>query len=507
MKKIPFTLVLIFLLFNCSSDSVETNNNDNNLNDDEIVDDINLAPSEFEITISNISGNSALLEWTQSIDPENESVTYSIYLDGTLYLEDTTDLTFEFTELTELTIYSGSIIAKDTNNNTTEVNFSFETEKYYLKFLRTHYYAENEITQRGTPRKIIKISDGNYIIAGSSNYSSGSGIQFLVIKTDYLGNELWRRYYPYELGGNAYEINETPNGLLLANYRHVLNISPVNGDVIWQKELDSYDIVDFTGGGAVSALQDSQGNVFVIGSSGSDLSDVIKESIITKLDNQGNIIWEKTYIPSIYSTFHDFMITSNDELLILGSAENSGMTYDDWLTNSSAFEEDFWILKLTNDGEFLWENFYGDGKADLSGKIIKLSNGNYAFAGVSIGAYDIPYGRLFEIDTNGNTIWENMLPQYKIYSLSETHDNGIITTGKLDFGNYGAQGIFKYDSNGNEEWNNYYQESYTYLVGQSIIPEDDGGYRIAGSYAKNYYYNDERPHIRIYKTDNLGNYE
>ena len=49
---------------------------------------------------------------------------------------------YVFSNLEELTNYSGKIIAKDTENNQTEVTFSFQTEKYYLKYLKTYDFGE-----------------------------------------------------------------------------------------------------------------------------------------------------------------------------------------------------------------------------------------------------------------------------------------------------------------------------------------------------------------------------
>ncbi len=496
MKKYYLILAGFLLVIGCSRD--------NNSPVEEEV-DANLAPTDFNLEINNITHNSAILEWDAAIDPENDMVSYDIYLNEILIISDITELQYRFSELTELTSYSGKVIAKDTNDNEIQKTFEFQTDKYYLKFLKTFDYGNPQYSQRGSPYSMIKSSDNNYIIAGSSN-PNGNGLQFFVLKVDYEGNEIWRKFYPYQLSASwRFKIIESSTGLILVGHHHVLNLDD-NGNIIWYKKIDSYDIPD-NSAEIKSVAQDSQGNIFVAGGRGSNESEIVQEAVITKLDNFGNIIWEKNFTPSIRSFFNDLLITESNQLLILGSTETDGITYKQHIYGSPPEQIDFWVLKLTNEGEEIWSNTYGDGRYDFPEKIIKRSNGNYVFAGFGWGAYDISVGRIFEIDQNGNELLNVSNGLSTTFSIAETMDNGLVITGHVDFGNYGALGIFKFDSNGNEEWNRQYQESFTYLRGQSIITEDDGGFRIVGSLAKNYYNGDERPKFLIYKTDPEGSYQ
>jgi hypothetical protein len=51
------------------------------------------------------------------------------------------------------------------------------------------------------------------------------------------------------------------------------------------------------------------------------------------------------------------------------------------------------------------------------------------------------------------------------------------------------------------------KEPYTYLFGISILIEEDGGYRISGNVLKEYYLENERPKMLVYKTDPWGNFD
>ena len=501
MKKFYSALLITFLIIGCSKDEAI---NEVIEEEEEIV---NLPPNNFDIEIVNISHKDATINWNEAIDPENDAVTYDIYLNQTLVVENITQLTYDLIELEELTDYSGKIIAKDTENNQREVTFSFQTEKYYLKYLKRFDYGTVNFGTTGfasgNPYSMIKSNDQNYIIAGASAFPNGNGFRFFVSKIDYDGNELWKKFYDYQVGDSwRFKIGKTSTGFILAGHHHVLNLDN-EGNVIWYKKIDSYDIAD--GSAEIQSVkQDAQGNIFLVGGRGSSDAEVIQEGVITKLNSNGDIIWEKTYKPSIRNFFNDFVINSSNELIILGSTETSGVTYDEWSSgNFSTSNEkiDFWILKLNNEGEIIWESTFGDGKIDFPNQIISTSDNSFVVVG---------YGAsLFKIDDSGNQVWSNTeLSAYNpTFSISETNDNGFVTTGKFDFGDYGALAISKYDSNGNLEWEKSYQESFTYLSGYSILTENDGGYRIAGTSSKLNYYNDEKPNLLIFKTDPQGNHK
>lgn len=495
----PIILFLFYFISSCSKDNLEQ----------PIVEkpkeEINKAPNDFEITIESVTANNANLSWQKAKDPENDSVTYTIYLEQNVILENTTSLEFKLTGLNELTNYTGKIIAKDSKNNQTIKTFSFTTKKYFLKFVKTYNYADGQSSKHGSPYSMIKTNDGNYVIAGSSNFND-NGAQFFVLKTDYQGNELWKKFYGYQIGSSMnFKIIQTSNGFVFAGSRHVLNIDN-DGNIKWHKELLSYD----ASGEIKSVKADSFGNIFLVGINGTSVNpERMVEGVLTKLDNSGNVIWEKTFKPSLISGFEDLIITPSNNLIILGSTETSGTTRAQYIKGpSSVVQMDFWVLKVSSDGEKIWEKTYGDGKYDFPRQIIATRDGNYVFTGFSWGAYDISFRRLFKIDKDGNEIWNNSynISSPSVFSVAETSDNGYITTGVLDFGSYGGLGIFKYDSNGNPTWEKIYQENYTWLRGYAVVAEDDGGYRIAGTKFKYTYYDGDRPKLVVYKTDPEGNF-
>ncbi len=494
MKKYYLLSILLLLLVSCSKD------NPKNIIEEveEEEETTNLAPNDFDLEVNGVTHEKASINWDQATDPENDSITYSVFLNETLVIEDSSILNYEFIGLDELTQYSGKVVAKDTHNNETFVAFSFQTEKYYLKYLKRHDYGEGIYGTggyaAGSPFSMLKTDDMKYIISGNSTKLDGSGYQFFVSKIDYEGNEIWKKFYDYPLDDAwRFKMGKTSTGYILAGHHHVLNLD-FDGNLIWYKKLDSSDILD-SSAEIQSVKQDSQGNIFLVGGRGSENSNIQQQAVLTKLDIFGTLIWEKIYEPSRRNFFNDIITTETGDLIILGSTETNGATSD------QEEQIDFWVLKMNSEGEIIWENTFGDEKYDFPNQIISTSDNSYVFIG---------YGpSLFKIDNLGNLIWSNTEPStyHPAFSISETNDNGFVTTGKFDFGNYGALAISKYDNNGNLEWEKEIQESFTYLMGYAILTEDDGGYRVAGTSNKNFYYNDEKPNLLIYKTDPEGNFE
>lgn len=496
MKKYCLGLITLALILSCSKEEPIT----------EIeIEEINLAPNDFNVTMSNLSHGSVTINWSEATDPEGEIVAYSIYLDGELVAENISGFEYQLMDLTEFTNYTVKVVAKDSSNNETSKTFSFITEKYYLKFVKAYNFGKVDYAidhyMAGKPYSMIRTSDDNYIIAGKSSRPDGNGAQFFIIKNDYEGNLIWEKFYDYQVGdADRFKIAESSTGLILAGNHHVLNLDH-DGNLIWYKKMDSFEITD--GYAEIkSAKQNSKGNIFVVGDRDSSDSITDKEGVVVKLDNLGNVLWEKAYHPSVLNSLNDLLINSSDELIIIGSSETSGVTYKEYIEGLVLeVQIDFSILKLNSEGQIVWQNSFSGFKNEIPNQIISTNDNNFVVSGRQ--------GGIFKIDNSGKLVWGNSsLPPINYrFSVAETIDNGFVTIGLHYFGNFGAMAISKYDSSGNSEWTKTYQKPFTFLGGYSILSEKDGGYRFTAASGKIYYYNDEKPEILIYKTDPAGNYE
>ncbi|WP_107037338.1 T9SS type A sorting domain-containing protein [Brumimicrobium mesophilum] len=255
--------------------------------------------------------------------------------------------------------------------------------------------------------KIIETSDGNILIGGSS----GSGVNgnktspnkgmsdFWLIKMDNQGNELWQKSYggeDDEFLGDMVELND--GSVLLVGG----STSPISGDKTessfgesdaWIVKIDAQGnlLWDKTIGGnagdaLVSIALDDNDNIYFSGSSESSISGVKTEDSfggydywVLKLDQNGNILWDKT-LGGSGAEFSHYLIYSDNRLFVIGhsTSDVSGTK-----TETSRGAIDIWIAKLNQNGEVLMDKTIGGNYFDkVTGPIITES-GELVMVGTS----------------------------------------------------------------------------------------------------------------------------
>lgn len=117
-SKLLSIMALITLLgtFSCGGD------------DDEVTPATNEAPGSFSTTVNDITSSSASIEWSPSVDPDGDAISYDITLLGQILESNFTATSVSITGLDASTDYNGAIIAKDGNGGSTESTFNFTTE-------------------------------------------------------------------------------------------------------------------------------------------------------------------------------------------------------------------------------------------------------------------------------------------------------------------------------------------------------------------------------------------
>ena len=211
-------------------------------------------------------------------------------------------------------------------------------------------------------------------------------------------------------------------------------------DIIFQNTVggDDWEFVrDF--------IQSSDGGYVLVGDSRSNASfDKSENNIgsddiwVVKLDNTGALEWENT----IGGTLRDLALgveeAANGEFIVAGwtASPVSGDITEPILGGSDCF-----IFKLNSSGEFVWQKYIGGDGFDSASSIQKLSNGNFLIGALSNS--DISgektengYGEndfwVFEIDTNGDIIWQKTVGAALndvLYDAVETPDGSIILMG------------------------------------------------------------------------------
>ena len=273
---------------------------------------------------------------------------------------------------------------------------------------------------------LIQTTDGGYAVAGLNSSKGAGGADFWVIKLDEQGNQVWDRTY----GGSADD---------------------------WASSL----IQTTDGGYAVAGRIDSKG------AGGADFW-------VIKLDEQGNQVWDRTYGGSGYDWASSLIQTTDGGYVVAGRIDSKG-----------AGKEDFWVIKLDEQGNQVWDKTYGGSGGDEAYSLIQTTDGGYAVAGWndSKGAGNRD-AWVIKLDNQGNRVWDKTYggsANDGAWALIQTTDGGYAVAGWTS--SKGAHEedfwIIKLNEQGNQVWDRTYGGS-GYDEAYSIIQTTDGGYAVAG---------------------------
>lgn len=496
MKKLPSSLILllIILFFSCKKSPSD---------EGVITPPTNNAPGNFKIQIVSTSWDSAKVSWTQSIDPDNDSVRYKVYLNDSLWNSNYMGLQYTFKKLQETKLYTVRVVAYDTKNKETSDTTSFTTPKYWIKFFKKiEYGVINGYSSQRTGKMIKSNNNKDYVMTGWTELASAASrqVSFFALKMDSLGNEIWKKYYQYPISTQDLKITNCSNGYLIVGGKNLLRIDE-NGLLQWQKTT-----TDDLSGVCVNSI----GEIYTVGEiqtwSAPDSVGLNRiEATMSKYDPNGNLIWFKRHSPTIYDGFNDILLVSDNELMVLGYTDHNPTTS---LGSAKEPVVNFWVVKFDGNGSINWNKSYYNKDYAFPKTIIKTRDGNFVFTGFH-SAYSGNYLWLQMIDANGVSIWNysDNSNHTKAYSIAETGDNSLVVAGCYDHSYSGSFSLYKFTKTGSKIWEKLYQEIGTYITNKTVIPTSDGGYFLGAQRFKAYHNAGETDQIYIFKTDDKGNWD
>lgn len=217
---------------------------------------------------------------------------------------------------------------------------------------------------------------------------------------------------------------------------------------------------------------------------------------VAKISSDGSLEWERSYGGSHHDIAQDIEVTNDGGYIILGTSDS-----EDGQVSDPRNLSDFWIVKINSIGDIEWEKSLGGYNNDFGYAIEQTADGGYIVGGSSNSeSVDVSnnYGNydywLVKLSSNGEMEWEKSLGGSKsdvAYSLRQTTDGGYILAGKShsndgdvtgnhDIGNFIHDfWIVKVDSLGQIEWQNSLGGS-DHESAHSIQQTDDGGYIVTG---------------------------
>lgn len=207
-----------------------------------------------------------------------------------------------------------------------------------------------------------------------------------------------------------------------------------SGTVIWEKTFGGSGIDDLW---ELSETKD--GNYIIVGTSNSNDGDISENNgnfdyWVIKVDQLGNLIWEKTFGGINLDEARSVVSTSDGGFIIVGNSPSS----DDDLSGQFG-TADYWVLKFSVSAELEWEKYIGGGSQESAYSIIETKEGTYVITGHSSSRdgdamVDDQSGDVFItcLFDNGEIKWTNSYGGSYLdyaYQIKQSKDGGFIVAG------------------------------------------------------------------------------
>ncbi|MBP9881009.1 MAG: T9SS type A sorting domain-containing protein [Chitinophagales bacterium] len=220
-------------------------------------------------------------------------------------------------------------------------------------------------------------------------------------------------------------------------------------EMIWQQNF---------GGTALdqprAIIVDADGGLLIAGYSDSEDNDVTAnygqyDFWLLKIDSFGEKIWERSYGGSEYDQCYDILSTQDGGFIMCGTSRS-----EDGDVTENYGNNDVWIMKINNAGEIEWQKNYGGENFDKAQKIIEISDG-YIFVGSTSSQTGDVTGLhgdetdmwVVKISTEGELIWQKTIGTFgddSGYSIIELFNGMYLAIGTFN----GDVGIGKINSEG-----------------------------------------------------------
>ena len=321
---------------------------------------------------------------------------------------------------------------------------------------------------RGTD--ITQTIDGGYAVIGKSKSSDGEVSEnagyddFWIIKLDENGSITWDYSFGYAGSDVPYSIIQTSdNGFLVSG---VLDVSASNGQGnrasstqrrhaggdYWVIKLNANGIKEWSNyyGGAFTdtaydAIQTADNSYIVVGSSDSADVDISNNKgsydfWAIKISETGTLIWEKSYGGDQVDEAHAISKTADGNYIIVGDTRSNDL---DISQNNGA--ADLWVIKITPEGDLIWEKTLGGSSFDVGRAISKTQDNGFLISGSSRstnGNLTDNKGQndawVVKINNSGNLEWQKTIGGSEVdffYDAVELNDQTIIAVGDSDSSN------------------------------------------------------------------------
>lgn len=393
-------------------------------------------------------------------------------------------------------------------------------------------------------QKMRPATGGGYMLGGYSNgdangeksENSRGSFDFWIIRTDERGNKIWDKTYGGSGDDKLYDLQETSDGgwilggISYSNKSGEKSENSRGGYDFWVIKIDISGNLEWdkTIGGKADdklySIQQTQDGGYILGGwSASDISGEksqsnrgIQDYWVVKLDEVGNIIWDKTLGGNNLDELRAVKQTTDGGYILGGwSASDIG----DEKSENNRGGNDYWIVKIDGFGNKQWDKTFGGSANDhLPSEGLQLTrDGGYILGGSSFSGKNgdksemsrgTPDYWVVKTDALGNKQWDKTIGGYlwdDLRTVHQTADGGYMLGGfsnsrigyEKSENSYGGNDywIVKIDSTGRKEGDKIFGGTREDNL-LHFLATPDGGYILGGASSSSRDYYDKTQNAR-----------
>ena len=321
---------------------------------------------------------------------------------------------------------------------------------------RSSYQVGESVTLTATPRntnwtRFLNWSDGNTnatrtITVGASNVFTAVFTNFVALEEQVL--QQWETIISGLGTAGAYSISEAAGGgYFVGGYSAVF------------------------GGGGITSTNHGGNDYWVM-----------------RLDAGGQKLWDRSFGGTGSDILLTLVATTDGGCLLGGSSSSpvSGNKTSPWFGSS-----DFWVIRLNQNGDELWQRSYGDNRSENLQSAALTSDGGFILGGV-VFTEETDF-RLMRVDRDGSVVWERTFGgtgHDNLQVVRQTADGGFVAGGdsasppggSKTSPLYGSEDawVVRLDANGNKLWDKSYGGADSDAL-TSLSEMADGGFLLNGA--------------------------
>jgi hypothetical protein len=276
----------------------------------------------------------------------------------------------------------------------------------------------------------------------------------------------WQKTYGGPGTDYGYGVDATADGGYIVVGEAKLSggdVTTVNGDYdIWVTKLDAQGNLlwqkSYGGSGtewAYIVKQTADGGYIVAGYTSSNNGDVTtshggRDYWLFKIDSAGTMQWQKTYGGSGEDTLLSLQTTTDGGYLAVGSTKSNNGDVTENKGNS-----DVWVVKVNATGDMQWQKTYGGYSEDKVQYAIQTNDGNYIIAGDTFstdgdvtGNHGGTDGWVIKLDSTGNLIWQKCIggTLNDFFSSVQQNSSGyLLVGGSSSFNSNTVENLWLFD--------------------------------------------------------------